>query len=272
MGSHRIYFIEIDAIQLRKDITEKHNQIAWKSLPSWQPKMRFDLMTDKIIHKDKVGIIKKYIKPFTPFYRFPVEQTADFLLDYDKNGMSVKHIKSKIEFDNDLSRYPCFYPSSIGMITSRTEDGIPNVIPCGSTTVISRNPLVIGVAIGYADINDRYSPRASLDIIRKSKKFGCGVPFINDMVLNAIAYSGNVSLKDDKQKLIHSGLQIDQDSHVPILQDLPINFECNVIKEIKLGTHVLFLGEVRKIYSRVDLDKDNSIKWFPWADIVAQGR
>src|SRR5439155_8492042 len=37
VGSHRIYFLEITAIQLRQDIAEGRSQIRWRALATWEP-------------------------------------------------------------------------------------------------------------------------------------------------------------------------------------------------------------------------------------------
>src|SRR5262249_41078608 len=145
------------------------------------------------------------------------------------------------------ARWPCFFPSSVGMITSWAEAGVPNLMPCGSTTILSRHPLVFAVAVSYAPINQRYAPRASLDILRKTGKFGVGVPFINDSVLDAMRYAGNTSLAVDSNKVANSGLSIYPFEWSPVLKALPLHFDCKVIDEVRLGTHVLFLGEVQRI-------------------------
>src|SRR4029077_17992196 len=114
----------------------------------------------------------------------------------------------QVEVDNDRARWPCFFPSSAGMITSWCEDGTPNVMPCGSTTIVSRNPLVIAPCISYARINDRYAARASLELIRKGGRFRCGVPFINDVVVDAMRYAGKVSITLDRDKVANAGLEV----------------------------------------------------------------
>ena len=40
VGSHRVYFLEVIAIQLRQDIAEGSSQIGWEGLPDW--KLRWD--------------------------------------------------------------------------------------------------------------------------------------------------------------------------------------------------------------------------------------
>jgi flavin reductase (DIM6/NTAB) family NADH-FMN oxidoreductase RutF len=269
VGSHRVYFLEINAIQLRQDIAEGRSQILWRSLPAWQPQS--ELQKPVSVLGDSVED-SNYKKGYTPHYAFPSAGTIAFEADAVKNGMAIKYLptlpEDQIEVDNDRARWPCFFPSSAGMITCWAEDGTPNLMPCGSTTIVSRHPLVITPCISYAKINERYAPRVSLDIIRKTGKFGCGVPFINDVVIDAIKYAGNTSLAKDPQKIARAGLQVEANDWAPVLPALPIHFDCQVIGEVTLGTHIMFLGEVRQIRVRADVTPENPIEWFPWANIV----
>ena len=117
--------------------------------------------------------------------------------------------EDQVEVDNDRARWPCFVPSAVGMVTSWAEPGVPNLMPCGSTAIVSRHPLVFAVAVSYAPINQRYAPRASLKILQKTGKFGVGVPFVNDAVLDGSALAArNASHAIDRNKVANSGLSV----------------------------------------------------------------
>ena len=268
VGSHRIYFLEINTIQLREDIADGQSQIAWRSLPLWKPQFAVPVPAP-VGGRDQS---KRYRKGYTPHYLFPSVTTAGFEADYTESGMKIKHLpqlpEDQVEVDNDRARWPCFFPSSAGMITTWAEPGLPNLMPCGSTTILSRHPLVFAVAVSYAAINQRYAPRASLRILRKTGRFGCGVPFIDDALLEAMCYAGNTSLAGDRHKVANAGLHVYPFEWAPVLAALPVHFDCEVIGELRLGTHILFLGEVRRIIARADLTPENPLKWCPWAAVV----
>jgi len=268
-GSHRLYFLEITAIQLRADVARGTSQVHWRSLPDWTPS-----------HKQGQSAVRPlsgvaYQKGFTADYAFPSANTIAFEADAWCDGMAIKHLPplptDQVEVDNDRARWPCFFPSSVGMITSRDDGGPANLMPCGSTTVISRHPLIIAPAVSYAAINARYAPRSSLDTIRRTGCFGCGVPYRNDGVLGAIRYAGNVSLRTDPEKIRNSGLEVVSSDGSPRLANLPVHFDCEVVEEVRLGTHSLFFGEARRLHVRKDVTPDNPMVWCPWADVVPVG-
>ncbi len=268
VGSHRVYFIEITAIQLRADIAEGKSQIYWEGLPQFSADASLPSPSGVT---PRTGLAEHYQKGYTPRYTFPAANTVAFESDDTAHGMAIKHLaplpEDQVEVDNDRARWPCFFPSPAGMITTWTADGQPNLMPCGSTTIISRHPLIIAPCVSYSAINERYAPRASLDIIRQAGAFGCGVAYIDDSVTDAIRYSGTTSFSDDPDKIANSGLHVSRRPLAPQLDDLPIHFECELVGENRLGTHIMFLGEVKSILVRQDLTPDTPMTWSPWADI-----
>lgn len=269
VGSHRVYFFEITAIQLREDIASGNSQIHWRSLPVWQPQRPLQGPAPA----PSGHVSQGYQKPYTPHYVFPAAQTVAFESDFHRNGMAVKLLpplpEDQIEVDNDRARWPCFFPSSVGMISTWSDDGTPNLMPCGSTTVLSRHPLVIAPCVSASAINERYAPRATLEFIRRNRRFVCGVPVIHDTVLDAIRYAGNTSLAQNRAKVGDAGLTVSGGDWGPLLPALPVQFECDVIGEVQLGTHVMFLGEVKRIVVRNDVTPNNPLQWCPWPVVVA---
>jgi flavin reductase (DIM6/NTAB) family NADH-FMN oxidoreductase RutF len=266
VGSHRVYFLEINAILLREDIASGHRQIRWTSLPSFTPADPAAMRAQPI--RVQPGASGRYQKGYNPRYAFPSAGTIAFQSDSHVNGMAVKYLSREDPWilDDDQARWPCFFPQSAGMITSRHGDRM-NVMPCGSTTIINRRPLVVAPCLSYAEINQRYAPRASLELIRASGRFGAGVPFLHDTVVSAIKYAGNTSLGYDSEKLWQTGLSVGEWRGLPYLPQLPIHFDCRVIGEVRLGTHIMFLGEVESIRVRSDLTADNPMSWCTWADV-----
>jgi flavin reductase (DIM6/NTAB) family NADH-FMN oxidoreductase RutF len=266
VGSHRIYFLRIGAIQMRESIARGEEQVKWRSLPEFRTELSLTgPQPDAMAHHTG------YTKGYEPNYRFPAAGTIGFRADYVRDGMSVLHVPDDLITDNDDARWPCFFPQSAGIITSRAPDGTANVMPCGSTTVVSRQPLVIAPCVSYAAVNERYAPRASLDMIVESGWFGCGVPFINDAVLDSLRYAGNTSLRADVDKLVNSGFLHEDGDRVPTLTGLPLFYECEVIGTEHLGTHVMIFGKVTRIRVGADVSPENPLEWCPWPDVIPAG-
>jgi flavin reductase (DIM6/NTAB) family NADH-FMN oxidoreductase RutF len=272
VGSHRVYFLEIEAIQLREDLAAGANQILWTSLPGWAPA---DPGLGLAAGRALDFAAARYPKGFTAHYAFPSAGTVAFERTDTVRGMAVKVLppspRDQVEVDNDRARWPCFFPSSVGMITCYDGDGRPNLMPCGSTTVVSRLPLVVAPCVSYAAINDRYAPRASLELIRRRGVFVCGVPFDHPRVLDAIRYCGSVSIQADPAKVEHAGLAALPTPYGPLLPALPVHFLCEVVGEVRLGTHVMFLGRVREVVVRADVSPANPLTWCPWARLRREG-
>jgi flavin reductase (DIM6/NTAB) family NADH-FMN oxidoreductase RutF len=268
IGSHRMYFLEVEGIQLREDLASGSDQLLWQSLPQWQPRNGERGLRPVDWSLRPAG---KYIKGFTPYYAFPSANTIAFLADGHAHGMAYKRlpplVHGQVEVDNDAARWPCFFPSSLGMITTRDVDGRPNVMPCGSTVVVSRSPLSIGIAVGYARVNERYSPRASLDNLRHTGRFGCGVAYASLDLAEAIRYLGTTSIAEEPSKVDSSGLVLNSDVDQPLLPGLPLHFDCRIVHEQRLGTHVLFVGQVERILCRSDVDVNNALTWAPFAAV-----
>jgi len=273
VGSHRVYFIEITAIQLQDDIASGKTQISWKSLPDWTPGNGVDKSRPNVGDiTPKQGMGAHYQKGFTPDYRFPAPGTIAFERDKTVHGMAVKFLdplpENQVEIDNDRARWPCFFPSPTGMITTWTDDGRANLMPCGSTTFVSRHPLVVAACISYSPINERYAPRVTLDMIHLKKSFGCGVAYIDDNMTRAIRYTGTTSYASDPDKVTNGGFDVYEREPAPQLAQLPIHFECELIGEVKLGTHMMMLGEVTSILLRDDLTPTNAMTWTPWGKLT----
>jgi flavin reductase (DIM6/NTAB) family NADH-FMN oxidoreductase RutF len=56
-----------------------------------------------------------------------------------------------------------------------------------------------------------------------------------------------------------------------VLSAVPIHYDCEVVGEIQLGTHIMFLGEVRRILVRDDVTNDNPLEWYPWPAVAPAG-
>ena len=78
VGSHRVYFLEINAIQLREDIATGRSQIHWRALPVWSPQEQPQAANAAHV---AAAVQARYSKPYNPNYAFPAASTIAFEFD-----------------------------------------------------------------------------------------------------------------------------------------------------------------------------------------------
>lgn len=276
VGSHRLVFLEIRSIRLDRDIAEGRRRIRWRSLPGWRPgRAPLDAGPGRPEARAAVLGDLAYRKTYASDYRFPAPGVVAFEADGTEGRWAIKDLPAaaadQIEKDNDRARWPCFFPSTVGMISTWEENGAANVMPCGSTAIVSRSPLVAAPCISYAPINDRYAPRATLARIEATGRFGCGAPWSAPGVEAAISYLGNVSIRRDPDKVANAGMTALTLGETPALAELPVHFDCKLIGRIDMGTHAMLLGEAERIFIRDDVSPAAALEWFPWAAVESVG-
>ena len=267
VGSHRLLLFEIEAISLRSDIASGRAPLHWRSLPVSRHATPQPPDPASAACRRETLARSGFVKTYQPDYEFPTFRTVAFEADEMRDGFATKRLvpRGQVEVDNDRSRWPCFFPSSLGLITIDAGNGAASAFPCGSTAIVSRHPLTIAICVTYARINARYAPRASLELLRKSGRFGCGVPVYRADVLEAVTYLGSVSFGDQRDKLQHCGLPTVRLGRSAAFPTSPVHFDCRIVREVRLGTHVLILGEVDEIFVRRDVDAETPLEWCPWA-------
>jgi len=273
VGSHRILLFEIEAISLNSSIAQGNTPLHWRCLPTWRGAPQPLQSVSSARRRTEILSSRSFVKSYQADYVFPGANTIAFEAEEVSDGFSVKRLaplpEDQVEIDNDLARWPCFFPSSLGLITATTDDGRSGVFPCGSTAVVSRHPLTIAICVTYASINERYAPRATLELLRQAGRFGCGVPIYRGDVLEAIRFLGSVSFRDCPDKIDHAGLAAVRLGGTLAFEELPVHFDCRIVGEVALGTHAMILGQVEQVFVRRDVGADAPLEWCPWAGATA---
>lgn len=147
----------------------------------------------------------------------------------------------KKELKNDLLLYPC----PVLLVTAKYKN-TENVFTVSWAGIACSHPEYITISIKPS--------RFSYSIIQQS---GCfTVNIVNEKLLPIADYCGTFSGKNHDKftecKLTKvPGHTID----VPLIEECPINIECQVEQIIKLGSHDLFIGKVlcKLIDSNIDI-------------------
>jgi flavin reductase (DIM6/NTAB) family NADH-FMN oxidoreductase RutF len=127
-------------------------------------------------------------------------------------------------------------PRQVILVSTRAE-GKDNLIALSWHTPLSFEPMLYAISVGKT--------RYSLELLRKSKCFV--VNFMDKKFENEIWYCGShTGKKVDKFK--ETGLEKEEAETInsPIIKQCLGYLECQIIKEIEVGDHILFIGQVKK--------------------------
>jgi flavin reductase (DIM6/NTAB) family NADH-FMN oxidoreductase RutF len=139
-------------------------------------------------------------------------------------------------------------------LISAEYEGKKNIITIGMFGYFSGKPTLVGVGIAPS--------RYSCDLIRQSGEFVVNV--VDEKLLNAVQICGERSGRDvDKFKLANLTPKKGVKVNTSLIEESPLSIECKVVKEVEVGDHVWFMGEVVATTVREDYDwKDGVLfKW-----------
>ena len=129
-----------------------------------------------------------------------------------------------------------FIPN-VGLITSDGPFG-PNVMACEWTHHISYQPGLIAVSLGHT--------KATVENIRTSKEFGVNLCASDQSILASVAGGYTGSMYDKVNALKELGFEFYKANKINSLmvKGAALDIECRLYKEITLGDHITFVGEV----------------------------
>ena len=139
--------------------------------------------------------------------------------------------------------YDKFKPERCVFVISVDKEGNPSGMACGMCTKCSRNPGLFAVVLskkGYTQ-----------ELIRESKEFVIAVP--NKSLEKEVRFFGSISGRNvDKFK--ESKIETERAEFVksPLIKNATLNFECKLYKEVEVGDHVMFIGEILASYINED--------------------
>jgi flavin reductase (DIM6/NTAB) family NADH-FMN oxidoreductase RutF len=136
------------------------------------------------------------------------------------------------------------YPMPAVLVGALVNDK-PNFMTAAWCGIAASTPPAISVALRPA--------RYTLDGIRATGAFSINVPSVD--LVQKVDYCGIYSgHKQDKSHVfeVHYGdLQT-----APLIQECPLNLECEVIHELDLNSHVLLIGKILQTYVMEDCLSD----------------
>ncbi len=132
------------------------------------------------------------------------------------------------------------FVTNVGLITSNGPHGY-NIMSAEWTHHVSYSPGLIMVNVGFN--------KATEENIKKSKEFGMSLAATDQNIIASVA--GGSSGKDtDKIKVLKElGFEFYKARKIDVLmvKGAALNIECKLIKKMKLGDHVMFVGEAVEV-------------------------
>jgi flavin reductase (DIM6/NTAB) family NADH-FMN oxidoreductase RutF len=136
------------------------------------------------------------------------------------------------------------YPMPAVLVGSQV-DGKPNFMTAAWCGIAASEPPAISVAVRPA----RYTFKG----ISANNTFSINIPSTD--LAAKVDYCGIYSgHKIDKSEIFN--VTYGQLNTAPLIQECPVNLECNVIHSLDLGSHVLFIGEIMETYIDADCMTD----------------
>lgn len=139
-----------------------------------------------------------------------------------------------------LPANPILLPCPVLVIGSYDEQNRPNIMTASWVGIVSSRPPCLSVSLREAT--------ATFQNIRRTGAFTVNVPSEKDVKLVDIV--GTISAHDE-DKFTRTQLTPIASSLVkaPIIEEFPYALECQLLQEIPLGSHSMFIGEIKGIYA-----------------------
>jgi len=126
-------------------------------------------------------------------------------------------------------------PSPVLIIGTYGSDGRPNIMNAAWGGIASSKPPCISVSLREATL--------SYHNIKKTKAFTVNIP--SEKYLKEADFVGLVSgRKCDKFKETRLTPERSRLVNAPIVNEFPYALECNLVRQVDLGLHTMFIGEI----------------------------
>ncbi len=140
-----------------------------------------------------------------------------------------------------------FYPWPLVLVSCVDDQGKPNIITIGASSICSSNPPTVGVAIGVRQY--------SLGLIQNTQDFGVNIPGADQ--LPEADLCGCISGRDcNKFDVVGWTPQPSVEIKSPLIAESPISLECRLVHTAHLGNHDWLIGEIVAVHAQDDILTD----------------
>ena len=161
----------------------------------------------------------------------------------------------------ELNLHAVVSPTETVVVSAYDENGKAEACTLAFYMVSSHMPPCVTVAINATQ------RRKTLAAMLKSKAFVLAFPSI-DQIKEADYLGVESGYNTDKIKNIGFTVTEAKTVHAPIINELPLSFECEIVHTVTVGSHMQVTGELKRILSeesilndkgRIDIKKLNPI-------------
>ncbi len=139
------------------------------------------------------------------------------------------------------------FPTPVVLVTCVDEAEKPNIITLAWAGVVNSDPPMIGISIRP----ERYSHHC----VRRSREFVVNLPSA-EMVRKVDACGVLSGKETDKFAAMGWKPVPAQKVKTPLIDECPVQMECQVREIISLGSHDLFLGEIVALHVKEEIQKE----------------
>ncbi len=142
-----------------------------------------------------------------------------------------------LKFDDERTRK---FATNVGLLTSNGPFG-HNIMSCEWTHHVSYSPALIAVCV-----NPKHSTH---DNIKSSKEFGISICSEDQNIISSIAGNTSGRMVNKFDALKELGFEFYKAEHMDVwmVKGASMNAECRLFKEIQLGDHTMFVGEILEL-------------------------
>ena len=134
-----------------------------------------------------------------------------------------------------LPPQPILLPSPVLIIGTYGPDGSPNIMNAAWGGIASSKPPCISVSLREATL--------SYHNIKQTEAFTVNIP--SEKYLREADFAGMVSgRKQDKFRETRLTPEKSKLVNAPVVKEFPYALECKLIKQVDLGSHTMFVGEI----------------------------
>ncbi len=144
----------------------------------------------------------------------------------------------------NLPAQPILLPSPVLIIGTYDSDGNPNIMNAAWGGIASSKPPCISISLREATL--------TYHNIRQSEAFTVNIP--SEKYLKEADFVGLVSgRKHDKFKETKLTPEKSTLVNAPLVKEFPYSLECKLIRQVELGLHTMFIGEIVGMVAESDI-------------------